>query len=47
MSNITRSYPNILKWLKAARVAALKDRGDKFMVGAREGHHGQAPPRLR
>jgi len=27
---LTRQYPNIVKWLKAARVAALKERGDKF-----------------
>ncbi|MCL1952655.1 MAG: hypothetical protein FWF60_07485 [Oscillospiraceae bacterium] len=36
MASITRSYPSIVKWLKAARAAALKERGDKFMVAARE-----------
>jgi len=27
MASITRQYPNIVKWLKAARAAALKERG--------------------
>ena len=36
MTSITRQYPNIVKWLKAARAAALKERGDKFMVAAED-----------
>jgi len=36
MASITKQYPSIVKWLKAARAAALKDHGDKFMVAARE-----------
>ena len=36
MTSITRSYPNIVKWLKAARAAALKERGDKFLVAAED-----------
>ena len=36
MTSITRSYPSIVKWLKETRAAALKERGDKFMVAAED-----------
>jgi len=35
MTSITRQYPNIVKWLKAARAAALKERGT-FHIGTEE-----------